>query len=201
MKKTIALFAASLLASTSASAANLVLAKVTGPSGTEWDTEDDGNYTLFLQQPGLGDFLNPNDEAVNDPVTLGSNRYLLAGDGFRPGEVGDSDLIYTVSLTFADGAFLTGTYTPLSNVFVAGSTAIAGGLSYTLNEFSFRRNLGDSVSQFSAVPGDDGDDYSGNFRFTVAAVPEPASWAMMLIGFGVVGTAMRRRPARTQQLA
>jgi len=31
----------------------------------------------------------------------------------------------------------------------------------------------------------------------VAAVPEPASWAMMIIGFGAVGSTMRRRkPAR-----
>ena len=28
------------------------------------------------------------------------------------------------------------------------------------------------------------------------AVPEPASWAMMIVGFGLVGTAMRRRTAR-----
>lgn len=27
----------------------------------------------------------------------------------------------------------------------------------------------------------------------IAAVPEPASWAMMLMGFGVIGSAMRRR--------
>jgi len=26
------------------------------------------------------------------------------------------------------------------------------------------------------------------------AVPEPASWALMLGGFGAIGTAMRRRP-------
>ena len=32
-----------------------------------------------------------------------------------------------------------------------------------------------------------------NVRFT-AAVPEPATWAMMILGFGVVGYAMRRRP-------
>lgn len=33
------------------------------------------------------------------------------------------------------------------------------------------------------------------FNFTnVAPVPEPSTWAMMLVGFGVVGTSMRRRP-------
>lgn len=30
-------------------------------------------------------------------------------------------------------------------------------------------------------------------NFTVSAVPEPATWAMMILGFGVIGTALRRR--------
>jgi hypothetical protein len=35
------------------------------------------------------------------------------------------------------------------------------------------------------------------FTSTLAApVPEPATWAMMIAGFGLVGAAMRRRPAR-----
>ena len=34
---------------------------------------------------------------------------------------------------------------------------------------------------------------------TINAVPEPGTWAMMLIGFGAVGFALRRR--RTPQLA
>ncbi|WP_344698540.1 FxDxF family PEP-CTERM protein [Sphingomonas limnosediminicola] len=36
--------------------------------------------------------------------------------------------------------------------------------------------------------------YAGTAEFTpVAAVPEPATWAMMLLGFGVVGFSMRRK--------
>jgi hypothetical protein len=38
-------------------------------------------------------------------------------------------------------------------------------------------------------------------RFNGAAVPEPATWAMMIGGFGLVGGAMRRRPARRAVLA
>ena len=30
-------------------------------------------------------------------------------------------------------------------------------------------------------------------NFSIAAVPEPATWALMLLGFGVVGTSIRRR--------
>lgn len=38
---------------------------------------------------------------------------------------------------------------------------------------------------------------SANFNFEVAAgVPEPASWALMIAGFGLVGGALRRRTAR-----
>jgi hypothetical protein len=29
-----------------------------------------------------------------------------------------------------------------------------------------------------------------------ASVPEPATWAMMIVGFGMVGGALRRRQAR-----
>lgn len=34
-----------------------------------------------------------------------------------------------------------------------------------------------------------------------AAVPEPAAWAMMVIGFGAIGTAMRRRRSSAVQFA
>jgi hypothetical protein len=35
----------------------------------------------------------------------------------------------------------------------------------------------------------------------VAPVPEPGTWALMLLGFGAVGTALRRAPRRTLQPA
>lgn len=35
--------------------------------------------------------------------------------------------------------------------------------------------------------------YSGTINFNTPPVPEPATWAMMLLGFGGIGMAMRRR--------
>lgn len=36
---------------------------------------------------------------------------------------------------------------------------------------------------------------TGNVSWTAGAVPEPGTWALMILGFGVVGYAMRRRPS------
>ena len=44
---------------------------------------------------------------------------------------------------------------------------------------------------FNAPTG--GGTLSGNASFYAGGVPEPATWAMMLIGFGGIGLAMRRR--------
>lgn len=186
---------AGLVLAGQANAASLISAAVTGPTGTIWDTTQNGFYTLFLQAPGLGDYINGSDPSINDPVDDGINRYLLAGEGFLPGTNGDSDTIYNLTLQFDDGAVLTGSYTPTTNTFLGGSPVTVGGTTYSLVEFSWRRFLGDAVQAYEPTPGGDGNDYIGNIRFDTAAavVPEPASWAMMIGGFGAVGGAMRRR--------
>jgi len=35
----------------------------------------------------------------------------------------------------------------------------------------------------------------GGFSYAAGAVPEPASWAMLIAGFGLVGAVLRRRRA------
>jgi hypothetical protein len=40
-------------------------------------------------------------------------------------------------------------------------------------------------------------DNSGSIRFHVAVVPEPATWALLVAGFGFVGVGMRRRRGGT----
>ncbi|QGN56415.1 PEPxxWA-CTERM sorting domain-containing protein [Novosphingobium sp. Gsoil 351] len=188
-----------------ASAATLINAAVYGlnaqgaTTGTVWDTDPSNpTYTLFVQYPVSGlngaPVLNPNDQTISQNVGSGPSPFLLAGEGFLPGTNQDSDLIYRLTLGFLGGASLTGTYTPTTNTFLAGSSAVIDGLNYTLNDFSFRRFGGDTVQIHSATPGGDPNDYVGNFTLgTTGAVPEPATWAMMLIGFGMLGFTMRRR--------
>jgi hypothetical protein len=183
-----------VLGATGANALTLTRAAVTGASGTIWTTGQTGNYTLFVATPNAGDYLNPNDQ----PISLGIapdaiTRALLSGEGYLPGTVVDSDAIYNLTLNFDTGQTLTGMYTPLTNTFNSGGSFTSGGQSYALIEFSFRRDLGDSVQPNVATFGGDGNDYNGNFRLQSGAVPEPAMWLMMLGGFGLVGASMRRR--------
>ena len=197
MKKMLLAAVAACALSSGANALTLVSAEVRGSGGaTVWNTDNsDGFFTLFLQNPGLGDFLNPNSEAVSfDIANTGVSRVLLAGEGFPTNTTFDSDPIYNLLLTFSNGQTLGGQYTPATNTFLGGAnTIVEGRTRYTLIEFSYRRFLGDAVQPFVATPGGDGNDYVGNFRISAGVVPEPATWAMMIGGFGLVGAASRRR--------
>jgi uncharacterized membrane protein YccF (DUF307 family) len=47
-----------------------------------------------------------------------------------------------------------------------------------------------------------GGSYGGQLDFSISAVPEPATWGLMLLGFGVAGVALRgRRNALVSQIA
>jgi hypothetical protein len=72
-----------------------------------------------------------------------------------------------------------------------GLDFIAGGVTYNLYKFT---------TDFAYHEFDGGTGrivFNDSLTLTqVRAVPEPASWALMVAGFGAVGGAMRRRPAR-----
>ena len=56
------------------------------------------------------------------------------------------------------------------------------------------------IAQSQLEPGV-GSHFSLNFVGTISAVPEPQTWVMMLLGFGAVGSAMRRRRILIRQIA
>lgn len=208
MPKTYLLAAcAAVSLSCAANAATLISAAVFGSvNNTVWGTANAAgttasNYTLFLQNPGLGNFLNPNDEQIGYAARDGDNYAFLAGDGFPVGGTANSDPLYRLELTFDNGAVLRGSYIPgTANMFIGGSPVTIGDTTLTLTEFSFTRSLADVVGEFRAIPQTgDGNDYAGNFSFTQStaiAVPEPAQWAMLVSGFGLLGLGMRRRRSK-----
>ncbi len=66
---------------------------------------------------------------------------------------------------------------------------------------------GSPTSVFFGLDADSGQYFAGNPNFTAAgtfnvtAVPEPATWGMMLLGFAAVGATLRRRQRAIAHLA
>jgi hypothetical protein len=72
----------------------------------------------------------------------------------------------------------------IGNLTVAGGDGIS--LAAGLNNITIRGTASGNVA------------YGGSITFVPNAVPEPATWAMMLVGFGMVGSAMRYRRRSTK---
>lgn len=62
-----------------------------------------------------------------------------------------------------------------------------------LNKFAFQAINGQSIAGLSFTVADGGVTSVRQIRIDSAVVPEPATWAMMLLGFGAIGFTMRRR--------
>lgn len=62
------------------------------------------------------------------------------------------------------------------------------------NEFRFINSIATGNTNLFQVRGTSGvaSSYAGTIN--IAAIPEPSSWAMMIVGFLAVGAAIRRRP-------
>lgn len=183
---------------------------VSGPSGRVWNTTVDSFYTLFIARP-VTSYFNPNDNFSGAPVTDpddGEFGFALNGDGFptetRPNPPVPSDPFYRLTLTLTEGSrtgTLSGVYSSATGLFTATTPRLSfasGG--YALTEFTWFRSNNNTVGAFSTNatpvigPGSRAD-YQGSF--TLVAVPEPATWALMILGFGVVGLTLRTR--RRQQ--
>ncbi len=99
----------------------------------------------------------------------------------------------TYTLSFDDIAYYVGAQT--FNVSAFGSSTDytpASNSSYMGNTFSFTPTASAGAISFVALISG-GNFVSGIDNLVLSSVPEPASWAMMLVGFGGVGAAMRLR--------
>lgn len=91
-----------------------------------------------------------------------------------------------------------------SNVFYEGQSDVlafvgrdlADGDPSTLGQVNFRFA---NILFMGISSGDPGGVVFNSFSFTptAAAVPEPVTWAMLITGFGMIGGAVRRRPAKS----
>lgn len=199
MKLTIAL-AASAAALLASNAANATVMGTTGNNGSAF---------VALSQAGLGGgavatltggtiYTNTQNVATlpMDPIFGGT--FLATGPNSGPLATFD----FTAGVNYL--SFLWGSPDAYNQVQITTSlgtvknfTALGMGFPATgAPDFSqyvqFSTSQGEYITKatFTNNPSKDAFEV-GNFR--VAAVPEPATWAMMIAGFGLVGTMLRRR--------
>jgi hypothetical protein len=100
---------------------------------------------------------------------------------------------------FGDQYGATGIYSDLGSGVAYGSTTVDG--SSNGNQVNITLNS-DALNAIQAVEYQDSDFHLFSLGGTLTSgVPEPAEWAMLLMGFGLIGFAARRRAARPASVA
>jgi PEP-CTERM motif len=111
----------------------------------------------------------------------------------------DAFLIGDVFRLTINGVVLGPTSAPGTGANVGGNydAAFASGY-YSAGEYDLLAGNFSVTGQATVSPFGGGD---GALRVDLAAIPEPATWAMMIMGFGLVGGTLRSRKAATVRLA
>lgn len=110
-----------------------------------------------------------------------------------------TDGIGSGSVTTSASIFQSPNDLDLTSVFINGTMAGLTKLSNGLFEVAFTNNVAITGGRLNTITVNGvsrgGGAYGGQLSFipAVAAVPEPAAWAMMILGMGVVGFALRRQ--------
>jgi len=202
MKLSIIAAVAALAATSPVAAANLIT-NGNFETGTlsGWTLADSGSGSWFVIGNGAGtaisgfptptlaaggsfvamtDQSNPGSHNLSQTLTLGAGAFVLSFaargvDQSGSGGAADQQYIVTVDGTTVAGAILNSAW----------------------SDFSFNLNLAAGSHTIAFQENDRRGYYTGgldNVSLT-AAVPEAATWAMMVVGFGLVGVAARRRSA------
>lgn len=217
-RKIIAIAAAalSMVTATTATAAtvvvNLTPANVIGSSGSYSPGFAAGN--IFDQQTGpvadvfgVNYWINPDNGPANAFITidLGAAYSLATFELFNTHNTGYGDR-GTGAFTIVAGNSVSdlgaGNYTLSGTTYVIAngvltaapvSDPISGQMFAATNPGTFRYLQFLPTSVASANAACCGSNVYGLAELRIAAVPEPATWAMMLAGFGLVGFGLRRR--------
>lgn len=127
--------------------------------------------------------------AYNNNIGLGSGSadagdlfyQFIAGLGATPGNTFGYTMMNLADWgnTYSTGAFVSG-------LSIGAGSGFGSGFSANVDNLAFTTDAGTTRYNFAAA--------------SVAAVPEPATWAMMLMGFGAMGLTLRRRKRATSTM-
>ena len=199
-----------LAAATPASAAIIIGVGYNGGAITQVSTDGNSGSASYV---GLFNGIISNSGAIGFPLFAQPNLLTQSANvqqGSNPAGtlnlyITETDLsAYTGSLvsTFTSNTLTNATavlrsYFSTSNA-LFGGTQLASGSFTTPGVQSFTNAI-TAVGPFSTTVryditfGQGGGNFNGTANLAAVAVPEPATWAMMLFGFGGFGYAMRRR--------
>ncbi len=158
-------------------------------SNTAYDPASVNGAWLANNSTSLWLTPSANGNQSYDPSTSGSYSYSLNFDltGFDPasasfaGRFAADNLVNSIMLNGVSLGASGGTFNSWTN-FAASSGFVAG-----MNTLTFDVT---NLAQASGNPTGLRVEFSNS---SVAAVPEPAVWSLMIIGFGLIGGSLRRR--------
>jgi hypothetical protein len=214
--------AASVMVPASASAATFVFSggpnsdgtvgnvrTFTGSDGTKvevtaysTDGSSLGAGAVGWYSPGLGTLNGPNDNShtidnsgLVDILVFQFDKVVTV-DKLGIAEFGDTDLNYSIGSTVTPflGTLSFANLAAFNSAF--GSTILSNGSGVNENRDINAGNLSGNLFYVAAAFSSSGSNDSfkiNGITYATTAVPEPASWAMMIGGLAVVGSAMRRR--------
>lgn len=144
-----------------------------------------GTYLQFAES--TANFGNTQVQPVGfaDVIELGNfGGYINPGQAYK--------MSGTISTSYQSGAQLAQD--------INFSVVSLNGTNFTLSpdgrfEFGFVADVASAASNLLRINGSSGSNASYAGTLNIAAVPEAATWAMMIIGFGAVGATVRRRTA------
>ena len=185
-----------------------------------------GGYRLYISpNSAAGSFINAPDSTISYNLSVGTNLFYMFAFGDLPlsypeaSTFGLNLFVNDVAASFTSPPELSGTTaanygsganfssTSLSATTPGSLTYTIGDLLVTLTDFNFKiPNDGGTgynrVSAFSPSPDSLGTDNAvGEFTLNVAAVPEPSTWAMMILGFAGIGFMAYRRKNKPALMA
>jgi hypothetical protein len=157
----------------------------TGPNAAVSDWSSNGQRDHAILDLDLGGVFALDQGFVTDRVTSG---------GGNPGYVGGTtDFTTQFSLqAFTDATFLTSV--GAARVFAHATPGAPTGPASFLDVVSLHGMTTEFV-QYKVLMANGPNTGLSDIHFSTAAVPEPATWTLMILGFGGAGAMLRRRRA------